>query len=325
MRVAALVSGGAHLAIVIAAIVAGQLFTSRDSAEFQVAEVSLVPASSFDADISDRLSAAPETAPTPPEAPEVSAQPEEVAPPAAPAPAPSPRPAREAAPPVPTEAPEDVATLAAPPAPDAPTPPEPVETAEPPRPETPEPPAQPEAAEAPEPDPEQPPAEERVAQPPPPRPRPQRVARAAEAEPQPSPEPDPQPQPAEATETPTEQPARPTATARAPERTGPPLTFSEKDGIRFAIQRCWSVPVGLEAAENLSITLGVTLSRDGNITAGPTLMAPTGPLSRGHQVAFGAARRAILRCAPYKDFPPEKYAQWRELEVTFNPKEMVIQ
>jgi outer membrane biosynthesis protein TonB len=198
-----------------------------------------------------------------------------------------------------------------------------VEAAEPPRPETPEPPAQPEAAEAPEPDPE--PAEPaRVAAPAPPRPRPQRVARAAEAEPEPTPE--PRTQPAETpAETPAQAPSRPTATATAPERRGPPLTFSEKDGIRFAIERCWSVPVGLEAAENLSVTLGVTLSPDGKIIGGPDLIQPTGALSSSHKVAYGAARRALLRCAPYTGFPPEKYAQWRELEVTFNPKEMVIQ
>ena len=85
------------------------------------------------------------------------------------------------------------------------------------------------------------------------------------------------------------------------------------------------MPVGLEAAENLSVTLGVTLSQDGRIVAGPDLLEPSGSLSTGHQIAFRAARRALMRCAPYTGFPPEKYAQWRELEVTFNPKEMVIQ
>jgi len=333
MRTAVLISGGAHLAIVLAAFVAGQLFSSDDSAEFQVAEVSLVPASSFDADISDKLAAAPETAPEQPKAPEAASTPDPVAPPEAPAPAPNPRPAPVASPPAPTtaESPEDVATLATPPAPETPAP---TESAPPPRPEakpeTPEPPSQPEVAEAPKPEPEKPAEEERAAVAPPPRPRPTRVARAAEAEPEPKPQPDPKPekptetaQPAKPTEA--AQPARPTAQASAPERSGPPLTYSEKDGIRFAIQRCWSVPVGLEAAENLSVTLGVTLSREGQITAGPDLIEPKGTLSPGHKVAYQAARRALMRCAPYTGFPPEKYAQWRELEVTFNPKEMVIQ
>ncbi len=322
MRAAALLSGGAHLAFVIVAIIGGQLFSSRDTAEFQVAEVSLVPASSFDADISDQLSAAPDAAPDQPETPDVSEAPDQAAPPETAPPPPTPRPVAESAPPEPNETPEDVATLAAPPAPEAPTPPEPVETAEPPQPETPEPPSQPEVAEAPEPDPEEPPVEERVAAPPAPRPRPSRVARTAEADPEPTPEPDPQP-----TETaePTEQPARPTAPAEAPVRTGPPLTPTEKEGLIFAIKDCWTPPIALEAAEDLVVTLAVTLSRDGKITAGPTLMEPKPPLSSRHKIAFGAARRALLKCEPFRDLPPDKYAHWRDLEVKFNPEQMVLQ
>jgi hypothetical protein len=42
-------------------------------------------------------------------------------------------------------------------------------------------------------------------------------------------------------------------------------------------------------------------------------------------VAFDAARRAIIRCgAKGFDLPAEKYAQWREVEMTFNPESMRI-
>jgi len=37
--------------------------------------------------------------------------------------------------------------------------------------------------------------------------------------------------------------------------------------------------------------------------------------------AYETARRAILRCQPYA-LPPEKYPQWRQIEMTFNPEEM---
>jgi hypothetical protein len=39
--------------------------------------------------------------------------------------------------------------------------------------------------------------------------------------------------------------------------------------------------------------------------------------------AFDAGRRALIRCSPYTDLPREKYAQWRNLEVVFNPEGMV--
>lgn len=41
--------------------------------------------------------------------------------------------------------------------------------------------------------------------------------------------------------------------------------------------------------------------------------------------AFEAARRAILRCgATGYDLPAEKYGQWRDIEMTFNPEKMRI-
>jgi hypothetical protein len=39
--------------------------------------------------------------------------------------------------------------------------------------------------------------------------------------------------------------------------------------------------------------------------------------------AFEAGRRALLRCGPY-DLPKGKYEQWKDIEVTFNPQNMVV-
>ena len=41
------------------------------------------------------------------------------------------------------------------------------------------------------------------------------------------------------------------------------------------------------------------------------------------QTAFQAARRAVLRCEKGGyDLPAEKYEQWKEIEMTFNPDQM---
>ena len=40
------------------------------------------------------------------------------------------------------------------------------------------------------------------------------------------------------------------------------------------------------------------------------------------QQAFEAGRRALIRCSPY-DLPRDKFAQWRNIEVVFNPEGMV--
>ena len=39
--------------------------------------------------------------------------------------------------------------------------------------------------------------------------------------------------------------------------------------------------------------------------------------------AAESARRAILKCAPLKKLPVEKFARWREITLTFNPREML--
>ena len=39
--------------------------------------------------------------------------------------------------------------------------------------------------------------------------------------------------------------------------------------------------------------------------------------------AYEAGRRAIIRCAKTGyPLPPEKYEQWREVEIVFNPEKM---
>jgi hypothetical protein len=51
------------------------------------------------------------------------------------------------------------------------------------------------------------------------------------------------------------------------------------------------------------------------------MLASSGGDEAAASTAFGAARRAVLRCQPY-ELPAEKYAQWQEIEMVFNPSEM---
>ena len=36
-----------------------------------------------------------------------------------------------------------------------------------------------------------------------------------------------------------------------------------------------------------------------------------------------SARRAVQVCSPLQNLPVEKYEQWRELTINFDPKEML--
>lgn len=105
---------------------------------------------------------------------------------------------------------------------------------------------------------------------------------------------------------------------------GPPMTGSEKDGLKLAVQRCWNVPAGLRDAQDLKVTLAAELNADGSVINGSIRMIePATATDARFKSAFEAGRRALIRCSPYTDLPREKYAQWRNLEVVFNPEGMV--
>jgi outer membrane biosynthesis protein TonB len=165
--------------------------------------------------------------------------------------------------------------------------------------------------------------------PPAPTPAPQVTAAAT---PQPTPAPTPAPSP---TPTPTPSPApapssqpapgQPAAPSQAAVAAGPPLTQGEKDGLKFAISRCWNVPAGLREAQELEVIIGAELTADGEVIAGSIrLVAPNPPPDARFEQAFAAGRRALIRCGPYGPIlPREKYGQWRNIEVVFNPEGMV--
>ena len=103
-----------------------------------------------------------------------------------------------------------------------------------------------------------------------------------------------------------------------------PMTAAEKDRLRFAIRACWNVPAGVREAEDLRITVGVELDPSGGIVDGTIrLLDPAELPDSRYEAAFRAARIALLRCAPYSNMPRDKYAQWRKIEMVFNPEGLV--
>ncbi|MEQ9240953.1 energy transducer TonB family protein [Roseovarius indicus] len=168
-----------------------------------------------------------------------------------------------------------------------------------------------------------------------------RPTRQAEAETEAEPEAEPQPEPQEQTETAAQQ--SPEVDENAVENalaealggaetqadstpSGPPLTAGEKEGLRVAVQQCWNVGSLSSEALNTTVVVSVSMSEDGRpITASIEMLSASGGSDSAARQAFEAARRAIIRCGAdgYK-LPPEKYDQWRDIEMTFNPEKMRI-
>ena len=106
-------------------------------------------------------------------------------------------------------------------------------------------------------------------------------------------------------------------------KSGPPLTGGEKDAFRNQVSNCWSVNVGSRAA-NVTVTIAMEMQPDGKVVASSLEMIGfEGGNQSDANVAFQAGRRAILRCQKDGyDLPKDKYDQWRNVEIKFDPSEM---
>lgn len=102
---------------------------------------------------------------------------------------------------------------------------------------------------------------------------------------------------------------------------GQPLSLSEREVFRIAIQQCWNVgALSLEAAR-MDVSVEFRLGPDGRPDpASLRLVDQRGGSKFAAQNAFDVARRAIIMCgrAGYP-LPPEKYGRWREVIVDFRP------
>jgi hypothetical protein len=107
---------------------------------------------------------------------------------------------------------------------------------------------------------------------------------------------------------------------------GPPLTAGEKDALRVSVQRCWNTGSLSSEALRTTVVVAVSLSEEGKPDIGSIrLVSSRGGSDSSSRQAFEAARRAIIRCgASGYNLPKDKYAQWRDIEMTFNPEKMRI-
>lgn len=105
------------------------------------------------------------------------------------------------------------------------------------------------------------------------------------------------------------------------------MTMDLQDSLRSQIQQCWSPPVGAPHPEELVVEFELFLKPDGSVAQPPQLSGESeSGVSRDSftRAAAEAARRAIYTCAPYK-LPRDRYGQWQDITLTFDPRQMVGQ
>ena len=102
------------------------------------------------------------------------------------------------------------------------------------------------------------------------------------------------------------------------------LTLSQEDALRAQIFGCWSVPLGLPYDENLLVRIKLKLKKDGTIIKSEILdhQRMNKPGQKFYKVLAESALRAVRLCQPLK-VPPTGYDKWKDLQLNFNPAEML--
>ena len=98
------------------------------------------------------------------------------------------------------------------------------------------------------------------------------------------------------------------------------LSQSEIDALRARLMSLWNPPVGVKDPSELIVHVTVRLNRKGNL-AGPPFARVKGK-SVAAQASRDSAVRAVLTAQPYDMLKPEHYDSWKEIELTFDPKDM---
>lgn len=99
------------------------------------------------------------------------------------------------------------------------------------------------------------------------------------------------------------------------------LSQSELDGLRARLAQLWNPPAGASNPDEMVVLVRIQLGPDGRLTAPPMV------LSRGQSPLYTAARdgavRAVFRGQPFDMLRPEHYDQWKDIEITFDPRDMI--
>jgi colicin import membrane protein len=83
----------------------------------------------------------------------------------------------------------------------------------------------------------------------------------------------------------------------------------------------WNPPAGAQNPQELVVQVRLQLRPDG------TLAAPPRVLTSGNTPLFIAAResamRAVFRGQPFDMLRPENHEAWKDIEITFDPRDMI--
>ncbi|MDC0514080.1 cell envelope biogenesis protein TolA [Pelagibacteraceae bacterium] len=102
------------------------------------------------------------------------------------------------------------------------------------------------------------------------------------------------------------------------------LTLSEEDALKAQIFGCWTVPLGLPYDDDLLVRIKLVLKQDGTIYRSEILdhERMNRPGQKFYKVLAESALRAVRICQPLR-VPQTGYEKWKNIQLNFNPTEML--
>jgi colicin import membrane protein len=101
----------------------------------------------------------------------------------------------------------------------------------------------------------------------------------------------------------------------------PSALRGEIDALRTRISHCWTPPPGVSPATREYVVLRVQLRPDGSLAGSPVLVEDTSSTFR--PALANSAIQALTTCQPFTMLKPEHYEQWKDLELKFDPHELL--
>lgn len=107
----------------------------------------------------------------------------------------------------------------------------------------------------------------------------------------------------------------------APKASARTLTQNELDALRARLAQLWNPPAGAQNPQELVVQIRMRLKPDGTL-AGPPMVTTSGQ-SPLFMAARDSAIRAVFRGQPFDMLRPETYEVWKDIEITFDPRDMI--
>ena len=107
---------------------------------------------------------------------------------------------------------------------------------------------------------------------------------------------------------------------------GARLTADERLAVLNQLRRCWRVATFSANARDQIVTLRAQIRQNGFVNQATITVVSPNPVPAEYQVAVQRARTALqdLSCQPFA-LPQAKFNAWRDIEIRFDPAQMVLQ